>query len=427
MVDKAWLVVGIVVAVVIASMGAFMFNMGTMENQDIDSNPAQVTYSDKTNIIEAKTVTEANNRFALKFYSQAVQDSNGNIFFSPTSIATAFAIAYEGAREDTAIELQNAFGFFKDDNKRRSEFESHYKNLNEENEWYNLNMANALWIAQGFEPTLEYVDTVKTYYDSQVQNVDFITNDGVNTINEWVKEKTEDKIQEILAQDSTDELTRMVITNAMYFKGKWVYPFDSRNTSDETFWVDASTSVKVPMMKDIGIFDYAETNELKALKMYYLGDKISMLVLLPHDRDGLVSLEKSLDLQKLSEIKDKMNQELLTVHIPKFEFDTEYDLVEKLQSLGVYQAFDVDNANFAGITEDEQLFIAKAVHKAFVDVHEKGTEAAAITALVVRAESGHPEPKHDFIADHPFIFIIQEKHTEEILFMGRMVNPVGEK
>lgn len=417
------LLVVVVIVVAIAGIGVFLSNMTTVESRDIGSDPAQVAPTDKINIIEAKTITEANNQFALNFYSQAAQDSNANLFFSPISIATAFVIAYEGARGDTAEEIQNAFGFSKDDNKRRTEFESLYKNLNEENEWYKLNMANALWIAQGFEPISDYVDIAKTYYDSQVQNVDFITNDGVNTINEWVKEKTEDKIQEILAQDSTDELTRMVITNAMYFKGKWTSQFDSRITSDESFWVDASTSVKVPMMKDVGIFNYIKTNELKALEMHYMGDKISMLVLLPHDRNGLDSLEKSLDLQKLYDLKSKMTPEPLTVHMPKFEFDTEYDLVEKLQSLGIHQAFDKDNANFDGITEDERLFIAKAIHKAFVDVNEEGTEAAAITALVVTLVSGPPEPKHEFIADHPFIFIIQEKHTGEILFMGRVMDP----
>lgn len=417
------LLVVVVIAVAIAGIGVFLSNMTTVESRDIGPDPAQVTPTDKINIIEAKTVTEANNQFALNFYSQAAQNSNENLFFSPTSIATAFVIAYEGARGDTAEEIQNAFGFSKDDNKRRSEFESLYKNLNEENEWYKLNMANALWIAQGFEPISDYVDIAKTYYDSHVQNVDFITNDGVNTINEWVKEKTEDKIQEILAQDSTDELTRMVITNAMYFKGKWASQFDSRITSDESFWVDASTSVKVPMMKDVGIFNYIKTNEFKALEMHYQGDKISMLVLLPHDRNGLGSLEKSLDLQKLYDLKVKMTREPLTVHMPKFEFDTEYDLVEKLQSLGVHKAFDENNANFDGITEDERLFIAKAIHKAFVDVNEEGTEAAAITALVVTLTSGPPEPKHEFRADHPFIFIIQEKHTGEILFMGRVMDP----
>lgn len=420
---KEWLVVGIVVTIVIAVIGSFMFNMGTVESRDIGSSPAQVPPTDNSiHNIEYKSVTESNNQFALNFYS-VISKNNENIFFSPTSIATAFVIAYEGARGDTAIELQNAFGFSKDDNKRRSEFEALYKNINEESEWYKLTMANALWIKQGFEPIPNYVNVAKKHYDSHVQNVDFVTNDGINTINEWVAEKTKGKIQDILAQDSTDDLTRMVITNAMYFNGKWSIWFDDRKTSDESFWIDGDTSVKVPMMKDIDMYNYEETSELKILEKDYLGGKLSMLILLPQDRDGIESLEESLDLQKLYDLKGKMTKTPLTIHMPKFEFDTQYNLIDKMQELGVERAFDENRANFDGITEGEQLFIKQAVHKAFVDVNEEGTEAAAVTALVARAQSGPPEPRYEFIADHPFIFIIQEKNTEEILFMGRVADP----
>ena len=168
---------------------------------------------------------------------------------------------------------------------------------------------------------------------------------------------------------------------------------------------------------------YYETKDLQALEMYYVGGDISMLILLPKDRDGLEFIEDSMNMQELNFIRSMMILQPLTVQIPKFEFETKYDLIGTLENLGVHDAFDENNADFKGMT-DEQVYLDKAVHKAFVNVNEEGTEAAAITALVVQAQSGPPEPKHKFIADHSFMFIIQEKNTDEILFIGRLVNPL---
>ena len=424
MTRKPLIVVGIIVAVAIIGIGAFEFNLLPIENRDVNSSQTKVFPADNLfGITKNQSMTDENNEFALDFYSILSRYGNGqNLFFSPTSIASAFGVMYEGARGDTASEIGNTFGFSPDDNKRRSEFESLYKSINKESEWYKLNMANALWIAQVFEPTPDYVDIAKKHYDSNVQNVDFVTDEGINTINEWARQKTNNKIQEILPLGSTDENTALVITNSMYFNGIWSSPFDTRKTSNEKFWVNSSTSVMVPMMKEVDLFNYAKDYKMQALEMNYVGGKISMLVLLPHDRDGIDTLEKSLDMETLRSIKEKLKQESLTVHMPKFKFNTEYDLIEKLQMMGMRQAFDENNANFDGITE-KQIYISKAVHKAFVDVNEKGTEAAAVTAAIGTLQSGPPEPRHDFIADHPFVFVMQDKETGHILFMGRIVDP----
>lgn len=217
----------------------------------------------------------------------------------------------------------------------------------------------------------------------------------------------------------------MVITNAIYFKGKWAEPFEPRNTSEGTFWTDKDKSVAVPMMKiPAEMFRYHETRDLQSLEMHYVGEDISMLILLPKDRDGLESVEDSMTMQKLDSIRDIMTLQPLTVQIPKFEFETKYDLVGSLESLGVHDAFDENNADFKGMT-DEQVYLDQTVHKAFVNVNEEGTEAAAITALVVQAQSGPPEPRHEFVADHLFMFIIQEKETGKILFIGRVMDPTA--
>jgi len=253
--------------------------------------------------------------------------------------------------------------------------------------------------------------------------VDFVTDDGVNRINDWTKQKTNYKIQEILEPGSTDDLTLMVITNAVYFKGKWGLEFNPKNTNEKPFWTDKDNSVLVPMMKEnAAVYNYAEMDSLQALELNYLGGDISMIILLPKEKDGLMALEHSLDKKRFESIKDQMTQHPLTVQIPRFDFETEYDLIPPLKRLGLEDAFEKDSANFQAIT-DEQIYLDKAVHKAFVNVNEEGTEAAAITALVGRFTSGPPEPTAEFVADHPFVFVIQEKDMGEILFIGRVMDP----
>lgn len=366
----------------------------------------------------------SNKDFIFGFYSEvAQQNPEENLFFSPLGINMAFSIAFEGAEGNTANQMQHAFDFEPDDKKRGEKVETLMEQLNEKNEHYKLNIANALWIKNDYEIKENYIQTAQTSYNSTVDNVDFVTNQGVDEINSWVKEKTHNKIQNILAPGSTDEFTRMVITNAVYFNGKWSNWFNSQKTTEESFWIDKDTSVKVKMMHHpADMFSYAQTNDLQALEMYYVGGEVSMLILLPKERDGIYSLEQSLDTQKIDSIRDMLEHQPLTVKIPKFEFETKYDLVGLLRNLGVEDAFDENQANFGGIT-DEPVYIDKATHKTFVSVDEEGTEAAAITALVVRPTSGPPTPQHQFIADHPFVFIIQEKETNEILFIGRVSNP----
>ncbi|MDH5463473.1 MAG: serpin family protein [Nitrosopumilus sp.] len=362
--------------------------------------------------------------FVFAFYSEIAENNEeSNIFFSPLSISTAFSMAYEGADENTASEMRQVFGLESDDSKRQKAVSELLSRLNHKDDWYNLQVANALWIKDGYDIKQDYIDTAKTYYSSTVENVDFATDDGIDRINSWVVEKTNDKIQDILEPGSTDEMTLMAITNAVYFKGKWSSQFSTEQTTDKLFWTDRNNSVNIPMMRESAeVYNYAETDDLQALEMDYLGGDISMIVLLPKDRDGLESIEKHIDMKEFNLIKNSMTKQPLTLEMPKFEFETEYNLIEPLQNLGLDDAFDKDNADFQGIA-DEQIYLDQAKHKAFVNVSEEGTEAAAITALVFEFTSGPPEPRHAFVADHPFMFVIQEKETGEILFIGRIVNP----
>jgi len=393
---------------------------GIIPKQNILETPES-----KISVIDSTNVIDANNQFAINFYSQVSQESDENIFFSPWSIMTAFAIVHEGAKGNTAEEMQNVFGFSSNKTQRQNEFKSVNDELNQKDSSYSLQVANALWLANFFEPLEKYVDIAKKYYDSEVSTVDFVGDEGVNIINSWVAEKTNDKIKDILKPGSTNSLTRLIITNAIYFKGTWVTQFNEENTRDQNFTVDSDTIIKTLMMN---LYQnqhlYGETDEIKILELPYEGDKLSMLLLLPKEIDGIADLENSLTVENLNYWRDSLlQQELKIVSIPKFELETKYKLIPPLHKLGLNDAFDEIKADFSGITTSEQLFITSALHKAFVDVNEEGTEAAAVTAIEVGIISIDPNPPPTFVADHPFIFVIQNNETGHILFIGKMTNP----
>ena len=407
--------------------------------QKHDGSPACVTPETKENLIERgwteplqinvhrtpetvyigpTDIPSANNQFALRFYSQISEnDKESNIFFSPSSIFTAFAIAYEGARGNTATEMQQVFGFEKDDSKRKAGFAEMQELLNPQDEEYVLNIANALWLAKGFETNPEYSKTVKTHYDSNVESVDFTSEkDGLNIINQWVDEKTNGKIEKIF--EELDPQTKLAITNAIHFKGDWAEPFDKEKTTDGSFYINEKTTIQVPMMElKTTYLDIARQDNVWILELPYEGEKLSMLILLPNEVNGIKSLEESLSKKNLDEWKNHLQQSKVKVHMPKFKLETHYDMVTKLQDMGIHDAF--GNADFSGIS-DSGLHIYKAVHKAFVDVNEEGTEAAAATGMAM-LESG-PMP---FTVNHPFVFLIQDNGTGQILFMGRVMDPTA--
>lgn len=385
---------------------------GIMPEQSISETPKPII----SEAIDTTKIVNANNQFAIDFYSQVTADKQENVFFSPWSISTAFAIAYEGARGNTADEMSDAFGFPKDEEERRTAFAAIHEDLNQKDARYKLNIANALWLAPDFEPFQEYVNTAKTYYDSEVETVNLV-GDGIDIINDWVKTKTEDKIEEILVPGSLTAQTRMVITNAIYFNGTWVMPFEEDRTSEQDFIVNAKKTVTVPMMSQTLFFNYTKNDQLFILELPYEGDRLSMLILLPNEIDGITSLEESLTAEKISEWKNDLFERKLQVQMPKFTMETDYDLIPGLKNLGINDAF--GPADFSGIS-NSGLYITKAIHKAFVDVNEKGTEAAAATAIVMD-ESAPPT----FRADHPFIFIIQDNETGIILFIGKVVDPTA--
>jgi len=369
---------------------------------------------------KVSAVVNANNEFAFDLYSK-YKPREGNIFFSPYSISTALAMTYEGARGQTAEEMKNVF-HFPDEGVRRPGFARLYNEINKKDKKYQLSTANALWAQQDYKFLDQYFSTIERYYDGDVTNLDFKgeTEKSRITINNWVEDQTNNKIKNLIPQGAIDGYTRLVLTNAIYFKGDWVLKFDKKKTEEADFKVSPDKTVKVQMMSLIGDkakFNYAETEELQILEMPYEGDELSMLVILP--RKNLESID--INNEKLNELKGMLHETNVGVYMPKFKFETKYFMKEDLKEMGMPTAFNQNTADFSGMTGNRDLFISKVIHQAFVEVNEEGTEAAAATAVVMAKSAAF---KSDiFRADHPFIFIIQQKATGNILFMGRVVNP----
>ncbi len=366
----------------------------------------------------------ANNQFAFDLYSKFKGDK-GNIFFSPYSISTALAMTYEGAKGKTAEEMQSVLHIPEDPDIRRPAFASAYNEINKKDKKYELSAANALWAQQDYKFLDEYTGNVEKYYGGKVTNPDFAkeTEKSRTTINKWVENKTNNKIKDLIPQGVLSEMTRLVLTNAIYFKGTWIKQFDKKDTKEEDFKTTSGNTVKARMMRlagDGAKFNYAEKDNLQILEMPYAGEELSMIVLLPKD-DALGALEESLKPGKLSELKNALREQRVDVYIPKFKFETKYSMAETLADMGMPAAFS-GNADFSGMDGTKSLYIAAVIHQAFVEVNEEGTEATAATGVVMDLESVAPAIPI-FRADHPFIFIIQQKETGNILFMGRVDDP----
>lgn len=419
-----WKIFAVIILIVLAIFaGVFL----VQKNKILNPTPVTPNTNDTgatTKSIE--DVVKANNQFAFDLYSQ-YKTKEGNIFFSPYSISTALAMTYEGAMGKTAEEMQSVFHFPQDENERRPAFAKIYNILNKEDKKYQLSTANALWAQKDYQFLVDYFNVVDKYYGGKVTNLDFVgdTENSRITINKWVEEQTNDKIKNLLPQGVIDAFTRLVLTNAIYFKGDWVKQFDKGNTREDTFWVGQSNSVKAKMMNLNGEkFNYAEVDNVQILELPYAGEELSMLVILPAAKEqGLSPVEASLDPEKLAEWKDKLVGTEVDVYLPKFKFETKYFMVGDLIKMGMLTAFS-DEADFSGMTGKKNLFISHVIHQAFVEVNEEGTEAAAATGVVMTKEiSAGPRKTPIFRADHPFIFLIQEKETGSILFIGRVSNP----
>ena len=420
------IVIGVATAV---TVGLFLFPYNPDEPpraDDVGSTPKGI-----------QEVVNANNQFAFDLYSELAKTEKENIFYSPYSISAALAMTYEGAKGKTAEEIKEVF-HFPETSVLRPNYAAIYNKINEDNKEYQLSTGNALWVQQDYLLLNDYSEAVERYYGGKASNVDFIkeTEKSRQTINSFIEEQTNNKVKELIPAGQVDHLTRLVITNAIYFKGTWEWEFDKSDTRDKDFYITPENVVKTPMMhmdSDKATFNYADLEKLQILELPYKGDKISMLILLPKQGEAYdyekgekitynYNLEDiELSSEKLNEYKSEMQEtKLSAIYLPKFKFDTKYFMVSTLSEMGMPTAFSMQ-ADLSGIDGSQNLYIQNVIHQAFVQVDEKGTEAAAATSIMIGIKSAMPS--NVFRADHPFIFIIQEKETGNILFMGRMTDP----
>jgi serpin B len=288
-----------------------------------------------------------------------------------------------------------------------------------------LHVANALWGQQGLPFRQEYLTDSQKHFGATLHPVDFRqTEQARQTINRWVEEQTKDRIKDLLPRGSLDALTGLVLTNAIYFKGQWVQPFHKELTKDEPFTTADGRKAPVPLMRRGDRFRYFAGDGLQAVELPYVGDRVSMVVLLPAKADGLADLEKSLTPEKLAGWVGQLRPQPGDVLLPRFTATAEFELADTLEKLGMRLAF-TRQADFSGILSGEPLFISKVVHKAFVDVNEEGSEAAAATGVVMTRASAplNPPKPFTFRADHPFLYLIRDTATGGVLFLGRYAGP----
>jgi len=375
-----------------------------------------------------------NNAFAIELYGQ-LRKQTGNLFFSPESISTALAMTYAGARADTAAEMAKTLHFTMPAGRLHPAMGALLRDRNAAHDHYRLKEADALWVQTGYSLLPEFIKMNKDNYDADLNHVDFINaiEASRQTINIWVEQRTENKIRGLLQPGSLDLDTRLVLTNAIYFKGDWDERFKKEDTKDEDFRLFATRAIKTPMMHITRAFNYFDGASFQALEIPYKKKELSMIVLLPKAMEGLSAFEQSLTPAKMQQLLGQLwPVGTVIVTMPKFKMEAQFRLKDTLIAMGMKTAFDMKMADFSGVASreamqrDGNLSISAVIHKAYVDVNEEGTEAAAATAVTVIALAAPPTPPtHPIIfrADHPFMFLIRDNRSGSILFIGRVTNP----
>lgn len=370
-------------------------------------------------------VVQANNAFCFDLYSELNQDEEGNIFLSPYSISVALAMTYEGAKGKTEEEMKEVL-HFPEDRKLRNGYRSFHEQMKKDADAYRLTASNAVWRQEGSPMVQTYLDRIENYYGGGVREVDFKEDpQGVTKrINDTIAEETEDMIEGLLPRGAITPSTKLVLTNAVHFKGEWLHAFDTSATAGRDFHLSSGNTVNVPMMKMVPKekLSYAELDELKLLELPYKGKAFSMFLLLPKEGSSLEELESTLRVERLNAYKDSLAPtDLRSVTLPKFRSECKYGLKPVLSHMGMKTAF-TPKADFSGIAKGAGFRIDQVIHQARIEWDERGTEAAAATAVTTRVSKRAELPPF-FKADRPFLFMVQANESGKILFMGRVKDP----
>ncbi|XP_007933558.1 serpin B6-like [Orycteropus afer afer] len=376
------------------------------------------------------TLSEANSTFALNLLKKLGENNSQNVFFSPISISSALAMVYMGAKGNTATQMSQALSL----NKNRGAgddvhqgFQSLLTEVNKTDTQYLLRTANRLYGEKTYDFLSSFKDSCLKFYQAEMEELDFVnaTEESRKHINTWVASKTEGKITDLLPSGTVNSMTKLVLVNAIYFKGNWDNQFNKQHTKETPFKISKNEEKPVQMMFKKSTFKITYIGEIftQILVLPYVKKELNMIIMLPDENTDLSMVEKELTYEKFMEWTrpDMLDEEEVEVFLPRFKLEENYDMEDVLCSLGMTDAFDQGKADFSGMSSKRDLYLSKVVHKSFVEVNEEGTEAAAATAAIMMMRCIRITPR--FCADHPFLFFIQHSKTNEILFCGRFSSP----
>jgi len=394
-----------------------------LQQPDIPINTSQT---------DSEVLVDGNNAFTFDLYQTLSQD-DGNLFFSPYSISEALAMAYAGARGDTEKDMAEVLNFNLPQERLHPAFNAtdlQFKERSQvlgDKEGFQLNVVNAIWGQQGYDFLDEYLDVLEQHYGAGLRLMDFCneTEQSRITINQWVSDQTGGKIEDLVPPGAIDTLTRLVLTNAVYFNANWFHPFDTRKTAAGLFYLLDGSSVTTPMMQRTESFCYAEGASYQAVELPYEGGETSMVILLPV-AGQFDTFEESLGADLVRGIIGDLEGRRVTLKMPKFEYESSFSLQQALSAMGMEVAFTPLQADFSGMNGGyEPLWISEVIHKAFVSVNESGTEAAAASAITMPPSATSPPQPKELTIDRPFIFLIRDIPTGSTIFIGRVLNPAA--
>ncbi|HEX3050196.1 MAG TPA: serpin family protein [Aggregatilineaceae bacterium] len=367
----------------------------------------------------AAQVAADNNAFAFDLY-QAIRSQDGNLILSPYSISQALALVYAGAKGTTEQQMAETLHFTLPQNELHSAFAALDASVRPADDSFRLNIANALWGQQGFAFLPDFLTLLENNYGAGLQEVDYNDPEAAREmINQWVSDQTEDLIPDLITEGVLTPETKLVLTNAIYFKAAWDAEFDPNFTSDAPFMLLDGSSVNVPMMGQTGGYSYTSGEGYQAVLLPYDGEQAAMLMIVP-DSGQFEAVESALAAEMYTSVLDALQPMTVSLRMPLFEYRADFELAEPLAALGMADAFSGD-ADFSGMTGQRDLSIDAIVHQAYIKTTEEGTEAAAATAIEMGATAIMPDI--DLNIDRPFLYFLIDQPTRTILFMGRVLNP----
>ena len=373
-------------------------------------------------------LVDGNNQFAWKLYGK-LAEREGNLIFSPESISTALAMTYVGARGETAEQMVQTLHFSMPADELAAGYAALLKRFHRVGKGSDqLAMANRLWGQRGYEFRPEFLLTTREFFGAELGQVDFgKTESARQTINDWVADQTADRIENLLPSGAIDSQTKLVLTNAVYFLSDWQYKFNKATTRPAPFYFTETESADMPMMNLTKHLSYANADGVQVLSLPYRASGLSMIILLPEKRDGLSELESKLDSKQVDQWLKQLKPQKVRVYLPRFKMSEPFRLKDVLSAMGMPIAFSEAHADFSGTEPRGELCLSAVVHKAFIEVNERGTEAAAATAVTETPRSIAPKLEEPIVfrADHPFVFMIRDRETGSVLFLGRVNDPRG--